>query len=49
LNGKEVYNEKFTILQKEVEVEVGQKYMGAYLVKATFSNDKTITQKILFR
>jgi hypothetical protein len=49
LNGKEVYNKTFESLQKEAEVEVGQKYLGIYLVKATFSNNNTITQKILFR
>jgi len=49
LNGKEVYKRTFVLLQKEVEVEIGQNSSGIYLVNATFSNNETITQKIIFR
>lgn len=47
--GKEVYNKTFSSAQKEAEVNIGQKHHGIYLVKATFTNNGTTTQKILFK
>jgi len=47
--GKEIHNETFASPQNEVQILIGHKYHGIYLVKVTFSDNKSTIQKIFVR
>lgn len=49
LTGNEIYNETLISPMKEVEVLIGKKYTGVFLIRVAFSNKNSVTQKILFK